>query len=554
MSREHADALQDMLEQGRSEWPLKQERAILARITEWAAFAESDADTLQVLCDWQTGHDQHLPYVVDPLPERIKQAFSDLIFGAETDFEAPAREETTPDGRTVSQAGPDQALLEEIVEENDLPSELQDAAARCVAEGEVWWRAYVDRDAFEHPVIEWHSRADVVPLYRGKKLLAVAFVSDLSNLAADAPVLVGDDTDPAGTRMWREGQAGGSSVTGDTVWRYVEIQTGGMTRNLLYRGQRNQLGDPQALIAHEQTADLPDEWLHGLEVQSSSGRPVPVMLAGRVTNGGVSTRLGRSQYAGVKGLLYELNKLQSVGSRNVELTMQKRAVLNMDLVGAMTEVAADTATGQRAQISLPDAFVAPRDQMGDGATMGVLEFSDAWADALLAWDGGLTDKILTRCRVAPQLVGRHTEGAATGPALRARLMDSVLAADGKARAWDDALPKLLRAVQLVDALPEEQGGCGHAWDAPEELPTVIRTSVLPEDEGEEVTRHAAAVGARIESRRTAIERLNPEWNDERVDAELALIGSDPQPAPSAPSGRQPAGSGVNAAGGNGAGA
>lgn len=556
MSVEHADQLQDLLETGRDEWPLKQERAILARVAEWAALSTSDSTMLQALCSWQAGSNQNLPYVVDPLPERVKDAFADLIFGAETDFEAQPE--------TEGAESTDQELLDDLVDENDLPTELQAAAAQCVAEGEVWWRVYVDRDAFEHPVIEWHSRADVLPLYRGRKLLAVAFISDLSNLAPDAPVLrVGDDNDPAGTTMWR--QEATSTGSDPVVWRYVEIQTGGMTRNLLYRGERNKLGEGQPLQAHEQTADLPDQWIHDLEAQSRAGRPVRVMLAGRVTNGQCSARLGRSQYAGARDLFYELNKLASVGSRNVELTMQKRAVVNADVVGAMVAAKlaanpdmdpAEVARTVRSSVALPDAFMAPRpnrDDMGEQVPMGVLEFSDAWAEALLAWDGGLTDKILTRCRVAPQLVGRHTEDAATGPALRARLLDSVLAADGKARAWDDALPRLIRAAQLVDALAEERGGCGHDWSSPDEPPVVVRSSVLPEDEGEEVVRHAAAVGARIESRRTAIERLNPEFDEDRVTEELALIDADPVPEATS---RLPAfaGNGANRAGGNGAGA
>jgi hypothetical protein len=251
------------------------------------------------------------------------------------------------------------------------------------------------------------------------------------------------------------------------------------------------------------------------------------MLAGRITNGKAG-RLGRSQYAGVKHLLYELNKCSSIGSRNVELTMQKRAVLPSETVQHMhPEVETDTGDPQRVRqrVSVPDAFMVQRDAMGENV-MGVLEFSDAWAQALLAWKEGLTDDILTRARVAPQLVGRHTESAVTGPALRARLLDSVLAADGKARAWDDALPKILRAMQLVDSLSEERGGCGHTWRDPMALPTVMRTSILPEDEVEEANRHALLVGAKLESRRTAIGNMNPEWTEQRVTQEIHEIDSD----------------------------
>lgn len=539
MSIEDANVLQDRLErEGAEHWPLPSERAVANRIARWRAFRESDEAVLAAACRWRESEHGAYDYVVDPLPERIADAFADLIFGAEPDFEAPktveqalADDPNVP-AREVSKPGPDQELLDDLVDENDLPTELQDAASKCVGEGEVWWRLYVDRDAFEHPVIEWHSRDSVVPLWRGKRLLAVAFVSDLDDLAPEAPVVrVGDDADPVGQMAWREGERT-TIDDSEPVYRYAEIQTAGLTRNLLFRGGRDKLGARVALTEREETADLPDFWAHNLTATGRLGTPTEVMLAGRISNGG-SGRLGRSQYTGVKGLLFELNKLQSIGSRNVDFTMHKRAVVSMDYAEPGRADADEEGNVRgRARVRLPDTFLAAQDEMGESSPMRVLEFSDAWADALLAWDGGLTDKILTRCRVAPQLVGRHTEDAATGPALRARLLDSTLAAAGKANAWLDALPKILRAAQMVDALPEEQGGCGHQWTAPEEPPTVKLSSVLPEDETDEVTRHVAAVGGEIEARRTAIEALHPEWDDERVDKELEMIRTEaPQPPP-----------------------
>jgi hypothetical protein len=535
MSIEHADQLQDMLERdGREKWPLVQEAAAQRQIIEWRAFRESQADVLKVLCGWDSSEYRDREYIVDPLAERIADAFADMIFGGDTTFEAPERVETDENGRERALPGADQELLDDLVDENDLDSELQDAAARCVAEGEVWWRLYVDRDAFEHPVIEWHSRSDVVPLFRGKKVLAAAFVADLSNLAPDAPVArVGDDADPSGTAMWRVEQ---KTTSGDpVVWRYVEIQTGGLTRNLLFRGERDKLGERRPLTEHEQTADLDDQWVHGLEVRSRTGEPIDLMLAGRFTNGRRSGRLGRSQYAGIKALLYELNKVAAAGSRNVDLTLHKRAVIGEQFTEPHTSSDDDEGAPRgRARARIPETFIAVGDEMGDGTTqMRVLEFSDSWAESTIAWDGHLVDKALTRARVAPQLVGRHTEDAVTGPALRARLMDSILAANGKGRVWDGGLPKLLQATQLVDALPEEQGGCGHDWQAPEEPPTVSRTSVLPEDPTDEATRHVAMVAGEIESKRTAIEELHPVWDDERVDEELDRIKGD---APEPPSG------------------
>lgn len=556
MSIEHADQLQELLEtQGRENWPLPHEQAISARISEWRAFRTSDAAYLKQRAQWDQGDYRGRRYIVDPLAERIPEAFADLIYGSEPLFEAPKREEpvdqplAAPD-ETRDVDGPDQELLDDLVDENDLPSDLQEAVKMCVAEGEVYARIYVDRDAFEHPVIEWHSRLDTVPLFRGKKLLACAFISEVSSLAPDAPVqMVSDDADPTGTRWWAEGVR---TVTqgDDTVYRYVEIQTGGLVRNLLFRGDRGKLGTRVPLTDLPQFADLRDEWPHNLEIQTRAGEAVPLMLAFRFTNGGHVTRVGRSQYAGVRDLLYELNRNASVGSRNVDLTMHKRITINEMYANPAAALDDDEGTSRTPRVQLPDAFLVGSnpDEMAEGKVpMGVLEFSDSWSTALIEWDLHTVRKVLTRARVAPQLVGIDMEGAESGPALERRLIDSLLAADGKARVWDSQVPLLVRACQMVDALPEEQGGCGHDWDSPDEPPEVKRGSALPDDEEAAAIRVAALRGAEVISRRTAI-KLALHVDDDGARDEEALLDAE---GANAQAQQQPLGGGLPTAGANG---
>jgi hypothetical protein len=521
MTPEHADTLQALIEAGRDQWPLPQEVGVLHQLNLWAAFRESNRRTLRHLHpDWH----QDRRYVVDPLPERVADAFADLIFGADPEIvtadqrsirerREQAAEDPNADPSGVEDS-PDQQLLDDAVEENNLPSELQEAAALCVGEGEVWWRIYVDRDAYEYPVVEWHSRRNVIPLYRGRKVLACAFVSELGSLAADAPqVRVGDDEDPAGTRMWVQSET--SVAEDDTVFRYVEIQTTGLTRNLLYKGNRTSLGEPVALATRDETAELPDEWPHDLDV----------MLAGRVTNG-TAGRLGRSQYAGVKDLLFALNESASIGEHNARLTLRQRMIMPATAAQPRSLGVDDEGRpAARAEVQLDDVYLVDSDdELGTGpATQPkVLEYSFD-AAALSLYTGDLTDRILTRCRVAPQLVGRATEGAQTGPALRARLLDSILASNGKARAWDDAMPRMLRALQLVMVLPEEQGGHGYQMVDADTPPAFERSSTLPEDEDAMVTRLAVEVNGEFLSRRTALEERHPDWEPGRVQDEMDRI-------------------------------
>lgn len=540
---EHADVLQEMIEGGRDSWPLAHEAPVLDQLVEWRAMRESDRDVLR--SRHPGGWPASKPYRVDPLPERIAEVFPDLIFGADpkvtTASVAAARatrklseraakeegvveDEDEPNPEAPDEGSEDQRLLDEAIDENELPSQLQEAGAICVSEGEVWWRIYVDRDAYDYPVIEWHSRIGVIPLWRGRKAVAAAFVSELDALAPDAPVArVGDDADPATQLAWR--QQGSTSQT-DAVYRYIEIQTKGMVRNLLYKGDRSKLGDRVALSEREELADIPDEWVHDLDV----------MLAGRIVNGRSGGRLGRSQFKGIKDLVYMLNEAVDIGGHNAKMTLRRRAV--MPASAARAARSGDDEDGNArglAKVDMDDVFLLHSDDEMDEATgpMKVLEYSFD-AAALEIYDNHTTDKALTRARVAPQLVGRATEGAATGPALKARLLDSILCANGMARAWDDGLPKLLLAEQLVMQLPPEQGGHGYKMESADKAPAVERSSALPEDEDAQVTRIAAEVGAEILSKRTAIEERHPDWGEDRIQEELDRIEAEKPTEPVLP--------------------
>lgn len=105
-----------------------------------------------------------------------------------------------------------------------------------------------------------------------------------------------------------------------------------------------------------------------------------------------------------------------------------------------------------------------------------------------------------------------------------RLIPTTLAAKGKSRFWDDSLPKLMMLCQRIDSAPTESGGFARPWNNPDEPPSIERSQPLPTDETEQTNRHVAAVGGEVESRRTAIADLHPDWDDEQVQQELDQIG------------------------------
>lgn len=483
MSVEHADKLQDRIE-AESRWPPPEEQRIHELLADWAAIYDSDTDALREVTGWPDGR----TYVPDPLAQKATDAQTNLIYGE--DPEITAADES------------DQANVEALVDANDLPTELQHARSLCGAEGEVWWRVLVNRQASDFAIVDWHSRRLVYPLYAGRRLLACAFISELER--ADG-----------------------------AVWRYVEIHSDEIQRNLLYEGADGGasgnapvvgtggggIGARRDLNVQTETEDLDDEWLHGLP-----------MLAGRIVNRrGRDPSLGVSDYQPVRELLLALNEAQTIGAENARLTLKRRVVVpaasaTPALVGSDAEVAGTRPFGVGATVDVSEEVLLanPDDEMDSSDLFKVLEYSFD-AQALIDYKGDLTDTILTRMSVAPQLVGRHTEQAQSGAALRARLLDSILAALGKARAWDGAVPQILSLATRVESLPEARGGLGRAWTAPGDQPAVERKSALPEDATEEAARHVALVGAQIEAAETAIRELHEDWDDQRVQDELDKI-------------------------------
>ena len=151
-------------------------------------------------------------YVHDPLAQRMGEVWGEMIYGSDPVF--------------TSETKKNQKIVDEIVEENNLPSEFQRAEPICATEGEVWYRILVDPETCDCPMVEWYSRLDVFPVFNGRKLAAVAFVQMLDQRSASE------------------------------VYRFVELQVKGKSWNLLFKGEKNKLGVEVPLSERDETADV----------------------------------------------------------------------------------------------------------------------------------------------------------------------------------------------------------------------------------------------------------------------------------------------------------
>jgi hypothetical protein len=457
------------------EWPLPADRERWVEIAEHVALRENDREQLKVLAGWEPDTDRR--FRVDPLAARISETMTSLVFGSVPNFEAAEAD--------------DQELLDDVVSENRRCGlSWKDLGMTLSSEGETWWRILVDLERADHPLVEWHSRLGVVPLWIGPKLRAVAFVSRLDPI---------DEND-------------------HQFWRHMELHDDEHVQQLLWLSPTEQdLGVPVELAAHPDTESLSElPWAHDM----------PQMMAGWIRNReGSNPRKGYSDYDGIEDMLIELHETLTVGHENMKLTAKKRVVVPRSAVNRETGTVDDD----------QEFFIADSDSSTLGQEPGkgpwqVLEY-EFDAAALSQYRRDIAVDALSRKGINAQFAsvpsGESDGYATSGVALRLRLIPSVNAGADRAENIDREVPGIFQLVQLLDAAPrnaeENTGGFERPWRRPEERPSFDRGPALPEDEVERDARIATNVEARLLSRRTGIEEQHPEWEDERVIEELRRI-------------------------------
>ena len=503
MALDPVDLLLERIVKG-GQWPPRSERAAWRYVHTYRAFAESDRDALKTVAGWD---DRDREYKIDPLAPRIGEAWGDHLFGEELNI-TPAN-----DG--------DADNLDELVGDdspNDVTEDARSAESDLVVpEGEGWFRIYTDRDVAEVPLLEWHSRASVAPLFIGKKLLACALISVLEG----------------------PGRGGGRRA----VHRHLEIHVDGAVEHVLFRGTKQRIGETVPLDTHPETEELARTLGDGREQGAIWAHGLP-MLMGRIVNKrGRRPSLGKSEFEAIKDQLLDLNEATTIGAENVRLTAKRRIVLppNSSLLqqgGTDTTNYVDNGEGQlvpgpapaRALLGEDVILADPLDgELGrDSSPFKVLEYSYD-AEALISHKRDLVETALTRVGLTPQWVGVRVDGdgfAASGTALRLRLIPTDKAGRGKARPWDRSLPRILSLMQQVDALPETEGGFGRDWVAADQAPGVKRANPIPADEVEEAQIESTLVTSGIRSVETSVRAQHPEWSDDDVDAEVERIKAE----------------------------
>lgn len=443
---------------GRNTWPPAGEQDVWNEVEFLAALRVSDETALRqrASVSWNA------PYLVSPVPRLISRAKANMLYGEEPAF-------------TAANEG-DQDALNNIVAENGLDSELHRAALIASSEGEVWGRIVVSPTLLDVPILDFVSRARVIPHFRGRFLTGATFVTSW------APTMT------------------------ERV-RLLEEYGPGYITSRLYRGTATVLGSEIGLDSFDPTK--------GILPQVNTGFD-KALVAFIPNSFDASPHRGFSDYRGLEERFLALNEAATVGHQNLRLAGRKRALVDAQYLRNGQFPAGD------------DVFV----RQGSDVTMGeaakpvqLIEY-EFQAEQLIGWIDHTVDLALQFAGVAPQQVGRSVDGGAlSGTALRLKMAHGLMEAAGTGRHFDRGTTSLLRMAAVIDSRRTTEGGFGRRWTKPDELPDVERGDGLPQDDVEAAQVLVAWANAEAISPEEKVRTIHPDWTKEQVDDEVAKIAN-----------------------------
>lgn len=445
---------------GRNTWPPPKLRDKWMLVELYAAFRTSDETRIKQ----QASIPWQRRYLISPVPRMISKAKANLLFG-----EAPSV-------RAVAER--DQENLDRLARENGLAGghapELHRAAMIASSEQEVFGRVYVDPSLADQPVIEFVSPRSVIPRFRGRFLVGATFVTE-----------------------WRESST--------TVIRLLEHYDPGVVRAELYRGSNISLGTKMPLDGYEATAGKLDVVYTGID------RPLVAFIPNSLD---ADPARGFGDYRGLEERFLAINEAATIQQENLRLAGKKRALLDAKYLrnGRLPD-------GDDVFIRSDSSAVAGE----GGKPMQLIEYGFE-AQQTIAYLDSLVDATLTYGGTAPQLVGRHVDGAAiSGTALRLKMVHSLMEASGTGGHFDRGTQQLLRWAAVLDGRRTTEGGFGRRWQSPDEPPSITRGDGLPRDDMEAAQWLVMAAGAEAISLEEKVRWLHPDWSDDQVDDELGRI-------------------------------
>lgn len=429
-------------------------------------------------------HQLHVPLASD-----ICQASSDLLFAEQPEVKAER-----PDGQ-IHPAG--QKRVEKLLGDSAWQV-LSEGAEVGAALGGVYYRTTVDRELSSTPFLTRVDYDGAVPEFRWGRLVAVTF-----------------------WRVLREENR--------LVWRHLErheldSQGRGLVLHGLYQGTPDALGSARPLADDPATAPLA-RTVNADQV--STAYPLtPGLCVVHVPNQRpnrlwrkhpVGRDLGRSDLAGVEGLLDALDETYSSWQRDIRLGKARLFVAAAALD--------DNGPGKGASFDgdrevFHELNVLQR-QEATGLPVQAEQFAIRVQEHRETCDD-LVKRILGTAGFSASTFGEYSEGTGmTATEVRSRERRTFLTRDSKVRVHRPALRDLLTKLMSLDhALNTAEGANPHADGFALEVvfPDGVVDSQLTRAQTAQALRTAEAA-----STETLVRLVNPELEDQAVQAEVKRI-------------------------------
>lgn len=402
-----------------------------------------------------------------PVASDISATSANLLFGNAPDVKA--------------EDDPTQARLDYIVESNLLEQVLLEAAESASALGGVFLKVNWDLLRHDFPIISTVQADAALPEFVWGRLVSCTFWEVLE-------------------------------TNKDVVWRRLERHEPGSIETGLYRGTDGRLGIRLPLTSHPKTAEdvdlIPTGYDRLLCVY------VPNSLPNRRERG---SRLGRSDYEGLESFMDSLDEVWTSLQRDIRLGFARLAVPEsmVDLQNSKLRFDVDREmflTINALQSASPENL-----KLLQGSIRSVEHL--ATAEAMFA-------NIVTMAGYSPQSFGLYIDGnAQSGTALEVRERKSKATTAKKALYWTSNLEELLEAVLFVD-----RNHLANLATVPQRPEVTCR--IMSEPSIVDLAPTVEALErARSMSTELRVRTLHPDWGEDRVAEEVALISTETAPAP-----------------------
>lgn len=409
-----------------------------------------------------------------PLAADIATASSDLLFSEPPQF-------------TVEDDGNDAAgqRIDDLLNVGDFHADMIETAEIAAALGGAWLRLVWDTDVADHVMVDAVGADAAIGEWRWGRLEAVTFFTEYTEGSGNQEVI-----------------------------RHLERHEPGVILHGLYRGDAKTLGHVEALGDHPSTepyVDLVNEEgaiLTGVEditaAYAANMRPqrrwrkVPEL-----------NRLGRSDYDGCEPMMDALDETYTSWMRDVRLA-KARLLVPEDMLQNLGK-------GQGATFDVDQEIFVGLNIMQAKETPQAItpqQFDIRCADHQQTADA-LVDQILDAAGYSPSTFGRGNEGVTTATEVVSREKKSARTRDKKTRYWSQALEPLLTTWLELDALIFNTGAKGAVeveWaDVSQPDPEVLARTA-------ETLNRAVAVSVA-----TKVKMIHPDWDEEAIDEEVALV-------------------------------